>query len=109
MKSAPREQSISTACRSAFAWLLRSFVARALVGVIGFSISVLWITRSAGAENTVELKTSEYFNLTPGGVLHAVAGQTGSSVGVVPEGEVESPPQSHLKDDTVLAVRVAIN
>jgi hypothetical protein len=109
MKSAPEEQSTSTVSRSGVAWLVRSFAARALIAIIGFSISMLSVTRIAGAENSFELKTSGYFNLTPGGVLHGAVGQTGSSVGVVPEGEVELTPQYHLQSDTILAARVAIN
>jgi hypothetical protein len=109
MKSAPEEQSTSTVSRSGVAWLVRSFAARALIAIIGFSISMLSVTRIAGAENSFELKTSGYFNLTPGGVLHGAVGQTGSSVGVVPEGEVELTPQYHLQSDTILAARAAIN
>ncbi len=66
--------------RSSIGWLLRSVAARALLASLGFTISVLPATRSAGAENGFELKTSGYFNLTPGGVLHGARGQTGSSV-----------------------------
>jgi Gram-negative porin len=95
--------------RSGAAWLVRSFAARTLVAIIGFLISVLSVTRSAGAENAFELKASGYFNLTPGGVLHGAGGQIGSSVGVVPEGEIELTPQYHLEGDTILAARVAIN
>src|SRR5258708_5124065 len=109
MKSAPEKQSTSTVSRLGVAWLVRSFTARAIVAIIGFSISVLSVTRSAGAENGFELKTSGYFNLTPGGVLHGPGGQTGSSVGVVPEGEIELTPQYHLDGDTILAAPRAIN
>jgi Gram-negative porin len=109
MKSAPEKQATSTVSRSSVAWLVRSFAARVLLAVLGFTISVLTAARSAVAENAFELKTSGYFNLTPGGVLHGAAGQTRSSVGVVPEGEIELTPQYHLQSDTILAARVAIN
>jgi hypothetical protein len=109
MKSAPEKQSTSIVSRSGVAWLVRSFAARALIAIIGFSISMLSPTRIAGAESAFELKTSGYFNLTSGGVLHGAGGQTGSSVGVVPEGEIELTPQYHLEGDTILAARVAIN
>jgi len=71
---------------------------------------LLFVTRSADAANGFELKTSGYFNLTPGGVLHGAGGRSGSSVGFVPEGEIELTPQYHLDEGgTILAARVAIN
>jgi hypothetical protein len=70
---------------------------------------VLLVTLVADAEDGLELKVSGYFNLTPGGVLRGVSGDTGSSVGVVPEGEIELTPQYHLPGGTILAVRAAIN
>jgi hypothetical protein len=109
MKSAPEKQSGSTVSRSSVAWVVRSFAARALLAILGFTISVLSATPSAGAENTFDLKASGYFNVTPGGVLHGAGGQTGSNVGAVPEGEIELTPQYHLEGDTILAARVAIN
>src|SRR5258708_19898510 len=109
MKSAPEKQSTSTVSRLGVAWLVRSFTARAIVAIIGFSISVLSVTRSAGAENAFELKTSGYFNLTPAPVLHGAGGQTGSSVGVVPEGEIELTPQYHLEGDTLFPPPLPIN
>jgi hypothetical protein len=72
-------------------------------------VSLLLVTRSAEAANGFDLKLSGYFNLTPGGVLHGAGGQTRSSVGVVPEGEIELTPQYHLEDGTIFAARVAIN
>ncbi len=56
---------------------------------------MLCVTRSAQAASTFELKVSGYLNFTAGGVLHGAGDQTGSSVGVVPEGEIElTPPVS---------------
>jgi hypothetical protein len=82
---------------------------RVLIGIIGAMMLAPFVTRSANAANDFELKISGYFNLTPGGALHGASGQTGSSVGVVPEGEIELTPQYHLEDGTILAARVAIN
>jgi hypothetical protein len=71
---------------------------------------LLFVSRSAHAANGFELKTSGYFNLTTGGVLHGAGGQIGTSVGAVPEGEIELTPQHHLGEGgTILAARVAIN
>jgi hypothetical protein len=93
--------------RRLFGLWLRS---RALICIIGAMASVLSVTRSAQAASSFELKISGYFNLTPGGVLHGAGGQTGSSVGIVPEGEIELTPQYHLDEGgTILAARVAIN
>src|SRR5260370_31395074 len=71
---------------------------------------VLFVTRTADAANGFELKISGYFNLTTGGVVRGAGGQTGSSVGIAPEGEIELTPQYHLDEGgTILAARVAIN
>src|SRR5713101_8322553 len=84
--------------------------AHALVRIFGAIMLLLFVTRGAHAANGFELKTSGYFNLTTGGVLHGAGRQTGSSVGVVPEGEIELTPQYHLDEGgTILAARVAIN
>jgi hypothetical protein len=84
--------------------------ALALVRIFGAIMLLLFVTRGAHAANGFELKTSGYFNLTTGGVLYDAGGQTGSSVGVVPEGEIELTPQYHLGEGgTILAARVAIN
>ena len=88
---------------------VRWFTACALIGVIVAIIPLLFRARSADAESGFELKTSGYFNLTPGGVIHGGGGQTGSNVGVVPEGEIELTPQYHLEGGAILAARVAIN
>ena len=109
MKSAPEKQSAPTASRSGVVWVVRAFAARALVAIIGLTLSVLSVTSTADAADAFGLKVSGYFNLTPGGVLHGADGQTGSSVGIVPEGEIELTPQYHLEDGTILAARVAIN
>src|SRR5271163_3747066 len=108
MRSGP-EQLAPSVSRSDVAWIARSFAARGLVAIVGLAILVLSVTPTADAANGFELKISGYFNLTPGGVLHGAGDQVGSSVGVVPEGEVELTPQYHLEDGTILAVRVAIN
>jgi hypothetical protein len=108
MRYAP-EQLAPIVSRSGVAWIARSFAARGLVAIVGLAISVLSVTPTADAANGFELKISGYFNLTPGGVLHGAGDQVGSSVGVVPEGEVELTPQYHLEDGTILAARVAIN
>jgi Gram-negative porin len=84
--------------------------AHALVRIFGAIMLLLFVTRGAHAANGFELRTSGYFNLTTGGVLHGAGRQTGSSVGVVPEGEIELTPQYHLGEGgTILAARVAIN
>src|SRR5713101_9372557 len=84
--------------------------AHALVRIFGAIMLLLFVTRSAHAATGFELKTSGYFNLTPGGGLHGAGGQTGSSVGVVPEGEIELTPQYHLEEGSaILAARVAFN
>src|SRR6266849_739835 len=99
----------SAASRLCAAWLVLSFMAPALTSTIGAIMALLVFARSAGAANGFELKISGYFNLTPGSVLHGAGGQIGSSVGVVPEGEIELTPQYHLEGDTILAARIAIN
>src|SRR6266446_4471354 len=89
---------------------LQRFTACALMRIIGAIVSILFAIRNAEAANGFDLKISGYFNLTPGGVLHRTSGQTGSSVGVVPEAEIELTPQYHLDEGgTILAARVAIN
>jgi hypothetical protein len=50
------------------------------------------VPQHAEAADGYELKITGYFNLTAGGVLHGAAEQTGSNVGVVPEGEIELTP-----------------
>jgi hypothetical protein len=82
---------------------------RALIGIVGVTMSVLLVTPTGDAGDGFELKISGYFNLTPGGVLRGVGEETGSSVGVVPEAEIELTPQYHLEGGTILAARVAIN
>ena len=72
-------------------------------------MSLLFVTGSADAANGFELKISGYFNLTPGSVLRGAGGQTGSSIGVEPEAEIELTPLYRLEDGTILAARVAIN
>jgi hypothetical protein len=72
-------------------------------------MALLLFVRSTDAANGFELKVSGYFNLTPGGVLHGAGRQIGSSLGVVPEGEIELTPQYHLEGNTILAARIAIN
>jgi hypothetical protein len=109
MKSAPEKQSAPTASRSGVAWVFRAFAARALVAIVGLTLSVLSVTSTADAADAVGLKISGYFNLTPGSVSHGADGQTGSSVGIVPEGEIELTPQYRLEDGIILAARVAIN
>jgi hypothetical protein len=88
---------------------VRRFTAGAFIGIIGAIVSLLLVTRSAEAANGFDLKLSGYFNLTSGGMLHGASGQTRSSVGVVPEGEIELTPQYHLEDGTIFAAGVAIN
>src|SRR5260370_3591898 len=95
-------------------WVLGSVIRwltkRVLIGIIGAMMLAPFVTSSANAADDFELKISGYFNLTPGGVLHRAGGQTGSSVGVVPEGEIELTPQYHLDEGgTILAARGAIN
>ena len=95
-------------------WVLGSVIRwltkRVLIGIIGAMMLAPFVTSSANAADDFELKISGYFNLTPGGALHGAGGQTGSSVGVVPEGEIELTPQYHLDEGgTILAARVAIN
>jgi hypothetical protein len=85
------------------------FAERVLIGIIGAMMLAPFVTCSANAANDFELKISGYFNLTPGGALHGASDQTGSSVGVVPEGEIELTPQYHLDGGTILAARAAIN
>ena len=102
-------QLTSTAARLCAAWLVLSFTVPALISTIGVIMALLLVPRSADAANGVELKISGYFNLTSGGVLHGAGGQIGSSVGVVPEGEIELTPQYQLEGDTILAARIAIN
>ena len=88
---------------------VRGRIARNLLGIVGVTLSVLLVTPTADAANGFEPKISGYLNLTPGGVLRGVGQQTGNSVGVVPEGEIEFTPQYHLESGTILAARVAIN
>jgi Gram-negative porin len=109
MKSAPEKQSAPTASRLGVARVVRAFAARALITIVGLTLSVLSVTSTADAADAFGLKISGYFNLTPGGVLHGADGQTGSSVGIVPDGEIELTPQYRLEDGTILAARVAIN
>ena len=95
-------------------WVLGSVIRwltkRVLIGIIGTMMLAPFVTSGANAANDFELKISGYFNLTPGGALHGAGGQTGSSVRVVPEGEIELTPQYHLDEgETILAARVAIN
>lgn len=80
-----------------------------LIGIIAVMVSLLFVFPSAPGAEGLEPKISGYFNFTAGGVLHGVSDQTGSSVGVVLEGEVELTPQYHLEDGTILAARAAIN
>src|SRR5216683_1446027 len=90
--------------------VIRWLAERVLIGIIGAMMLAPFVARSANAANDFELKISGYFNLTPGGALRGAGGQTGSSVGVVPEGEIELTPQYHLDEGgTILAARVAIN
>jgi hypothetical protein len=90
--------------------VIRFLAERVLIGTIGAVMLAPFVARSANAANDFELKISGYFNLTPGGALHGASGQTGSSVGVVPEGEIELTPQYHLDEGgTILAARFAIN
>src|SRR6266849_2059392 len=102
-------QLTSTAAQLCAAWLVLSFTVPALISTIGAIMALLLVPRSADAANGFKLKISGYFNLTPGGVLHGAGGQIGSSVGVVPEGEIELTPQYQLEGDTILAARIAIN
>jgi hypothetical protein len=81
----------------------------ATLSVIGILIALWFLCQPAYSADNFELKTSGYLNLTPGGVFHGAGNQTGSSVGIVPEGEIEFTPQYHLADGTILALRVAIN
>jgi hypothetical protein len=76
--------------------VIRWLAERVLIGVISAMMLAPFVIRSANAANDFELKISGYFNLTPGGAVRGVSGQTGSSVGVVPEGEIELTPQYHL-------------
>ena len=64
-------------------------------------MSPLLVTPTADAGDGFELKISGYFNLTQGGVLHGVGEETGSSVGVVPEAEIELTAQYHLESGTI--------
>jgi hypothetical protein len=90
--------------------VIRWLAERVLIGIIGAMMLAPFVARNANAANDFELKISGYFNLTPGGALRGAGGQTGSSVGVVPEGEIELTPQYHLDEGgTILAARVAIN
>jgi hypothetical protein len=89
--------------------VIRWLAERVLIGVISAMMLAPFVIRSANAANDFELKISGYFNLTPGGAVHGVSGQTRSSVGVVPEGEIELTPQYHLDGGTILAARAAIN
>ncbi len=86
-----------------------SLGAVATSSLIAVLIVLCLVCQPAYSADTFELKTSGYLNLTPGGVLHGAGSQTGSSVGVVPEGEIELTPQYHLAGGTILAARVAIN
>jgi hypothetical protein len=72
-------------------------------------VSMLFGVRNADSANAFDLKISGYVNLTAGGMLRGTGSATGSSVGVVPEGEIEITPQYHLADGTILATRAALN
>ena len=86
-----------------------SLGAIATSSIIAVLIALVFLCKPAYSADNFELKTSGYLNLTPGGVLYGAGSQTGSSVGVVPEGEIELTPQYHLAGGTILAVRLAIN
>src|SRR6267142_2550820 len=86
-----------------------SLGAVATSSIIAVLIVLCLVCQPAYSADSFELKTSGYLNLTPGGVLHGAGSQTGSSLGVVPEGEIELTPQYHLAGGTILAARVAIN
>jgi len=58
----------------------------AILSVIGILIGLWFLSQPAYSADNFELKTSGYLNLTPGGVLYGASSQTGSSVGLVPEG-----------------------
>ena len=86
-----------------------SLGAIATSSIIAVLIALVFLCKPAYSADNFELKTSGYLNLTSGGVLYGASSQTGSSVGLVPEGEIEFTPQYHLAGGTILAARVAIN